>query len=67
MVYFELWDTETRNLVEDFEDDASVRSALREMTGFETLALARRDEHGHTEWIASGVELERFAGRAAAV
>jgi hypothetical protein len=65
MEYFELWDIETRNLVDSFDDEASLRAALREIVNFETLALARRDDRGQTEWIAHGVELERFAGRAA--
>ena len=64
---FELWDTETRNLVDDFPDDSSARAALREMTDFGSLALARRDERGRTVWIAHGAGLERFAKTAAGV
>jgi hypothetical protein len=64
---FELWDTDTRNLVEEFADEASARAALRAISDFSSLALARRDERGRTEWVAQGAELGRFAKAAAGV
>ena len=52
--YYELWDRQTRNLVDDFDNEGELRAALHEMINLETLALARRDEHGRTEWV--GIE-----------
>jgi len=40
----------------DFDDEAELRAALRDMSDLDALALARRDEFGQTEWVA----IERF-------
>ena len=67
-MYFELWDIETRNLVEDFarEDEALAAAAelidLNPSTYPANLALARGNDDGSTIWLASGPELgERVA------
>ena len=57
---YEIWDLVTRNLVEDFEDEAAASDALREMASLDTLALARRHARSHTEWLGRGAELQRF-------
>ena len=57
---YEIWDLVTRNLVEDFENEAAASDDLRGMANLDTLALARRDARGHTEWLGRGAELQRF-------
>jgi hypothetical protein len=59
---YEVWDTVSQSLVEDFGDEAEAVAALREMGDVTVLALACRDERGHTEWVVGG-ELRRLAER----
>ena len=61
MVYYELWDTATRNLVEDYPDRDRALLALREIDNLEGLALAEREDNGHTRWIARDEELTTLA------
>jgi hypothetical protein len=61
-MHYELWDTETRNLIEDFDEEVSALVAAAELIDAnrghypEHLALARVDATG-TSWLASGTEL----------
>ena len=60
---YELWDTETGNLVEDFETEAAALEAARELIALNApaypacLALARRREDGQSTWLGAGAEL----------
>ena len=62
-MWYELWDTESGNLVEDFADEGEALAAVRQYAALNTpaypgaLALARRDHEGKTTWLASGAEL----------
>jgi hypothetical protein len=69
---YELWDTETGNMIDcyDHEDDALalVRAGTIQfgVSYAETLALLREDETGNLTQIAAGIELAERA-RAAVV
>lgn len=52
MVTYELWSTESNNLVEWYDTLEDLRAALRTMTDLEGLALAVRDARGKTTWVA---------------
>ena len=64
---YELWDTETRNLVETFETEDEALAAVRDLVAVNAdvypaaLALALEDERGETTVIARG---QRLAARA---
>ena len=69
---YELWDTETRNLVEDFETEAAALDAARELIALNApsypaaLALACPDDDGRATWLAEGADLAARAQAAAA-
>ena len=52
MHYYQLRDRRIRDLVADFDYEAKLRSALREVPHLDALALARGDGCGQTEWVA---------------
>ena len=60
---FELWDTETRNLVETFATEDEALAAVRELVAVNAdvypaaLALALEDDDGETTVIARGHQL----------
>ena len=60
---YELWDTETRNLVETFETEDEALAAVRELVAVNAavypaaLALALEDDEGETTVIARGQQL----------
>jgi len=64
---YELWDTETSNLVGTYPTEraalAIVRSAVRAHgpDAFATIALGREDERGNMIPVATGAELVRLA------
>jgi len=70
-MWYELWDMESGNLVEDFADESQALAAVREYTALDTpgypgaLALARRDDAGESTWVAIGSELAARAQAAA--
>ena len=67
-MYFELWDTDTRNLLYDFDTEEEALAAAWELVEVnpsiypERLALARGNDDGTATWLASGAPLgERIA------
>ena len=67
-MYFELWDTDTRNLLYDFDTEEEALDAAAELVTLkpsiypEHLALARGNDDGIASWLASGTSLsERIA------
>ena len=60
---YELWDIETRNIVETFESEAKALEAARQLIAVnvsvypDALALVFEDAHGDTAFIASGRDL----------
>ena len=66
-MWYELWDTESGNLVEDFGDETEALAAARELIALNgpaypnALALARRDDNGKATWLAYGPELASLA------
>lgn len=62
-MHYELWDTETRNLVEDFDGEDEALVAADELIELNpamypsTLALARQNDDGTTSWLADGALL----------
>lgn len=60
---YELWDTETRNLVETFETEDEALAAVRDLVAVNAdvypaaLALALEDDAGETTVIARGQQL----------
>ena len=60
---YELWDTETRNIVETFESEAEALEATRQLIAVNTtvypdaLALVFEDDEGETKLIARGAGL----------
>lgn len=60
---YELWDTETRNIVETFESEAEALQAARELIAVNAqaypgaLALVFEDDEGETTLIARGAGL----------
>ena len=60
---YELWDTETRNIVETFESEAEALQAARELIVVNAqaypgaLALVFEDDEGETTLIARGAGL----------
>jgi hypothetical protein len=62
-MWYELWDTESGNLVEDFAEEGEALAAVRQYAALNTpaypraLALACRSHEGGTTWVASGAEL----------
>jgi hypothetical protein len=64
---YELWDTESRNLIEAFDSEARALAAIRralKLHGPEsvaTLALVLEDEEGNSRTIALGRELVQRA------
>ncbi len=67
MSHYELWDTETRNLVEYFDSKEEAFTAIREIANLSGLALARRGANGTTVWIGHGSDLTQLAERGTAV
>ena len=69
MVVYELWDTDSFNLVDGFETEAEALEVARELIELnrsaypEALALARGDER-ETVWLASGEDLLKRVKRA---
>jgi hypothetical protein len=59
MYTYELWDIESRNLVEDFDDEKELQYALSEIGDLAGLTLAARDERGRTKWMGRGNEITR--------
>jgi hypothetical protein len=57
---YELWDTETRNIVETFESEADALQAARELIALNApaypgaLALVFEDDEGETTLVARG-------------
>lgn len=66
MIY-ELWDTETKNLLDAFDTEAEALQAVRELVVLNTpaypsaLGLAREDADGRMQWVATGEVLARRA------
>ncbi|HYU17877.1 MAG TPA: hypothetical protein VEQ11_04210 [Chloroflexota bacterium] len=66
-MHFELWDTRSRNLVEDFESESDALAAAHELIGLNApsypgaLALARHNDDGTTTWLAIGDALAKRA------
>ena len=64
---YELWDTETRNIVETFESEAEALQAARELIALNSpaypgaLALVFEDDEGETTLIARGPGLAHRA------
>lgn len=62
-MHFELWDTESRNLLYDFDALDEAVAAAAELTALncdrypERLALGRVDDDSSTTWIAAGPTL----------
>ena len=60
---YELWDTETRNIVDTFESEREAREAARELIALNpqaypgALALVFEDEKGETARVATGDDL----------
>ena len=60
---YELWDTETRNIVETFESEAEALEATRQLIAVNTpaypdaLALIFEDDEGESTLIACGAGL----------
>ena len=60
---YELWDTQTRNLVETFETEEEALAAVRALVMVNAevypaaLALALEDDNGETTLIAQGQQL----------
>jgi len=67
MSHYELWDPETRNLVENFDAQEEAFSAIREIEDLSGLALARRDARGRTAWLGHGSDLAQLADHTTAV
>jgi hypothetical protein len=63
-MYFELWDTETRNLLYDFETLDEALDAARTLAAPNVgvypakMALARVDDDTKTTWLAVGESLQ---------
>jgi hypothetical protein len=61
---YELWDTETRNIVETFESEVDALDAVRQLIAVnrsvypDALALVHEDDDGDTTLIARGAALE---------
>lgn len=59
-MYYELWDTQTRNLLYDFDTEAEALDAASELIDLNgsiypsVLALARGNDDGTTTWLAHG-------------
>ena len=67
-MYFELWDTDTRNLLYDFDTEEEALDAAAELIALnpghypECIALARGNDDGTVTWLAHGAALsERIA------
>ena len=66
-MYFELWDTETRNLLYDFDTLDEAVEAARELTALdpgiypEKLALFQSDGETNSKWLARGEDLLRLS------
>lgn len=63
-MFFELWDTETRNLLYDFDSLDEAIEAARQLVALNRhiypakLALARVDENSRTTWLGVGDSLD---------
>lgn len=68
-MHFELWDTESRNLLYDFDALDEAVAAAAELTSLNTdryperLALGRVDDDSRTTWIAAGSDLASLMTR----
>ena len=66
-MHFELWDTETRNLLYDFDTLDEAVEAARELTALnpdiypEKMALFRSDGDSNSKWLARGEDLLRLS------
>ena len=67
-MYFELWDTDTRNLLYDFDTEEEALDAASELIELnptiypERMALARGNDDDSVTWLANGAALgERIA------
>jgi hypothetical protein len=64
---YELWDTETRNIIQDFESEDGALAAARELVALNptaypgALALVFEDDEGESMLIARGASLARRA------
>jgi|GraSoiStandDraft_45_1057281.scaffolds.fasta_scaffold1010642_1 hypothetical protein len=67
---YELWDTESRNLLYDFDTEAEALDAARELIELNrpsypgALALTRVEADGRMRTVALGAELAQRAGAA---
>jgi hypothetical protein len=65
---YELWDTESRNLLDDFDTEAEALHAVRELVALNgaactgALALTRVDGNGRMTTLAMGASLATLAG-----
>lgn len=68
---YELWDLESRNLVESFATEDEALTAVCELVELDaaayaaSLALAGRRTNGEAVWLAQGQDLSRRASSAA--
>ena len=66
-MHYELWDTESGNLLDDFETQAEAVGSARSLIGLNgagamaAVALVRVDDSGRAATIASGPRLEELA------
>lgn len=69
MAGYELWDTESRNLLDDFDTEAEALEAARELIELDrasypdTLAVTRVDANGRTTTLAMGDALAELVRR----
>lgn len=69
-MYFELWDTETRSLLDDFEMLHEALEASRELVERnpgvypEKLALVRVEDGESTTWLGAGSSLQTLLTKA---
>ena len=67
-VGYELWDTESRNLLDDFDSEGEALEAVRSLIALNgpgttiALALTRVDSNGHMTTLAMGTALASLVG-----
>jgi hypothetical protein len=62
LMTYELWDTDSGNLLGAYESERAALDAVRALTRVPHLALAREDAEGRTVPIAQGAALAARAG-----
>jgi hypothetical protein len=66
---YELWDTESGNLLDDFDTELEALHTVRDLLALnkldraESLTLFRVDAQGHSTALAAGAELAKMARR----